>query len=74
VLSVHRSTHRLHDPRTLTTAIAQAEVVLEREVPLSARRAAGQAAKQRKIHAPRAARMAKLRFRAATLTLKRPCS
>ncbi len=60
------------DPRTLTTALAQAEVVLEREVPISARRAAGQTAKQRKIHPPRTARMAKLRFRAAALTLKRP--
>ena len=61
------------DPRTVTSALAQGkDVVLEREVPISARRATGQTPKERKIHPPREARMAKLRFRAATLILKRP--
>ncbi len=60
------------DPRTLTTAVEQAKDVLQREVPISARRATGLTSKQRKIHPPRAARVAKLHFRAATVSLKRP--
>lgn len=60
------------DPRTLSSAVEQAKDVLEREVPISARRAAGLTSKQRKIHSPRAARVAKLHFRAAAVTLKRP--
>lgn len=60
------------DPPTLTATVAQANDVLEREVPISARSAAGLTSQQRKIHPPRTARVAKLHFRAAELTLKRP--
>lgn len=60
------------DPSSLTAAVEQANDVLKREVPISARRAAGLTSKQRKIHPPRTARVAKLHFRATALTLKRP--
>jgi hypothetical protein len=51
--------------------VAWADVVLEREVPLS-RRLAESAPRTRRIHPPREGRAAKLQFAATTVVLRRP--
>jgi len=62
------------DPRTTKEALARAEDVVEREVPLSHRVAKGRSAKDQKRYPPRKGRMARLRFRATPVELKRPKS
>ena len=61
-------------PRTTTQALARAEDVVEREVPLSHRVAKGRSAKDQKRYPPRKGRTARLRFRATAVELKRPQS
>lgn len=55
----------------LYESVAGADVVLERDVPLS-RRLAEPMPRSRRDHPPREARSAKLQFRATTVTLRRP--
>lgn len=55
----------------LFEALGTARHVFEREVPISTRRKSKEP-KARKIHPPRGARVAKLAFKAATVTVKRP--
>jgi hypothetical protein len=58
-------------PRTVKAALEGAEVQAEREVPLSSRLLSPLPSYQR-LHPPRAARLAKLRFSAVTVPLPRP--
>jgi len=62
------------DPRTTTEALARAKDVLEREVPLSHRVAKGHSSKDQARYPPRKGRMARLRFRATPVELRRPQS
>lgn len=60
-----------NEERTLTAALAKAEDVFERDVPLSPR-PGGRTKISERVHPPRAGRIAKLHVRAAALMLKRP--
>lgn len=68
------ATNAPDDPRTTTEALARAEDVLEREVPLSHRVAKGRSTKDQARYPPRKGRTARLRFRATPVELKRPQS
>jgi hypothetical protein len=59
------------DPRTATEALARAEDVIEREVPLSHRAAKGRSPRDQARYPPRKGRMARLRIRATPVELIR---
>jgi hypothetical protein len=58
-------------PRTVKAALEGAAIQAEREVLLSPRQASSMPSRRR-LHPPRAARIAQLRFSAMTVTLPRP--
>ena len=68
------ATSTTDDPRTTAAALARAEDVLDREVPLSHRVAKGRSAKDQARYPPRKGRTARLRFRATSVELRRPQS
>lgn len=59
-------------PGNISEAIQRAPISATREVPITARKKSDVPAKNRKTHAPRNARLAKLEISAMTMEIKRP--